>query len=305
MLDKLEAMAIFARVVEEESFSGAARKLGLSKSAVSKQITRLEDRLGARLLNRTTRRLSLTDAGSAFYRHCARIVEEGEAAEEAVTLLQEAPRGTLRIAAPMSFGHKHLGRAIGEFGDRYPDLRIDMDLSDQFVDLVADGYDVGIRITAMRDSSLIARKVATSRILVVASPAYLEAHGEPKTPEDLTAHKCLIYSNSTTPGVWNLTGPEGQTQIKVEPALIANNGDFLTAAAVEGRGIAMQPSFICGDDVNKGKLVPIMRDYSLTELNVYAVYPAREHLPAKVRLLIDHLVETFGGGDRPYWEPEI
>ncbi|MBT6118686.1 MAG: LysR family transcriptional regulator, partial [Rhodospirillaceae bacterium] len=193
-MDHLAGMAVFAKVVEARSFTAAAEQLGLSKSAVSKQISRLEDRLGIRLLNRTTRRLSLTEAGAAYYERCARIVAEAEAADLAITHLQSEPRGVLQVNAPMSFGIAHVAPAIPDFLERYPELRVDMTLNDRVVDLVDEGFDVAIRIGALADSSLIARRLAESRMVAVAAPGYLQRHGAPDRPEDLERHNCLSYS---------------------------------------------------------------------------------------------------------------
>ena len=197
LIGNLDGMTVFARVVEERSFSGAARKLGMSKSAVSKHVTKLEDNLGIRLLNRTTRRLSLTDAGSTFYQHCARVAEEIETAEHALTDLRGTPRGTLRISAPLTFGQMYLPQLVTEFMEKYPGLHVDIHLADHMVDLVAEGIDMALRITRLKDSSLIARKLADFRGHVVASPGYLAEHGEPKTPQDLLEHRtiCLLYTS--------------------------------------------------------------------------------------------------------------
>ena len=210
LIGNLDGMTVFARVVEERSFSGAARKLGMSKSAVSKHVTKLEDNLGIRLLNRTTRRLSLTDAGSTFYQHCARVVEEIETAEHALTDLRGTPRGTLRISAPLTFGQMYLPQLVTEFMEKYPGLHVDIHLADHMVDLVAEGIDMAIRITRLKDSSLIARKLADFTGHVVASPGYLEQYGEPKTPQELAEHRTISYTNVPSPNIWDFEGPEGQ-----------------------------------------------------------------------------------------------
>ncbi len=300
-MERLDAMAVFARVVEAESFSGAARALGLSKSAVSKQVSRLEDRLSLRLLNRTTRRLSLTEAGAAYYQGCQRVVAAAEAAEQAVTHLAGAPRGRLRVNAPMSFGQRHIGPALPEFMRRYPELAVDLTLNDRIVDLVEEGFDVGVRIAPLADSSLVARHLAPSRSLLSAAPAYLEARGVPRGPEELEDHACLIYSYQASGAAWRLTGPEGGRRLKVSGPLRANNGDALLAAALGGLGVALLPCFICGEDLRAGRLVRLLPGWEgAAPSAVSAVYPAARHLSPKVRVFVDFLAERFGG--TPYWD---
>ena len=304
IMEPLDAMAVFARVVEAESFSGAARALGLSKSAISKQISRLEDRLGLRLLNRTTRRLSLTEAGAAFYPGCQRVVAEAEAAEQAVTHLASAPRGRLRVNAPMSFGVRHIGPALPEFLRRYPELAVDLTLNDRVVDLVEEGFDVGLRIAPLADSSLIVRRLAPNRSVLLAAPIYLQARGTPHDLGDLEDHACLIYSYQAMGEAWRLTGPEGERRIKVSGPLRVNNGDAILAAAVGGLGIALLPCFICSEDLRAGRLVRVLPDWEATADNaVSAVYPAARHLSPKVRAFVDFLAERFGG--TPYWDEGI
>jgi DNA-binding transcriptional LysR family regulator len=293
-------LAIFAAVVEEKSFSAAAKQLGMSKSAVSKQVGKLEDRLGARLLNRTTRRLSLTEVGSTFYEHCARILEEADAAEAAVTLMHDRPRGTLRINAPVSFGILHLAPAICDFLEENQEITIDMTLDDRFVDLVEEGYDVAVRIGDLKDSSLIARNLAPCRFVVCATPAYLERHGTPTVPQDLTGHNCLIYTYRNEPE-WCFTDASGdRITVKLNGSFHANNGDALRAAALEGLGILGSPTFIIGDDLRNGRLVPILTEFTFRSATVNAVYPHRRHLSPKVRVFVDFVAQRFG--PEPYWD---
>jgi DNA-binding transcriptional LysR family regulator len=300
--DHLAAMAVFARVVEEESFTAAAGELGLSKSAVSKQVGRLEDRLGVRLLNRTTRRISLTEAGAAFYERCRRMVAEAEAAEDAVMHLASAPRGLLRINAPMSFGLQHVVPALPLFLDSYPELHVDLVLNDRYVDLVEEGFDMGVRIGRLADSSLIARRLASSRRLVVAAPRYLERQGWPRTPRDLRDHDCLIYAyQAERAGQWRFRGDDLPVHVEVAGRLRANNGDALREAAVAGLGIALMPTFIAGDDLRAGRLVHLLPGWREEgEGDVYAVYPASRNLSPKVRVFVDFLAGRFG--DPPYWD---
>lgn len=298
--DNLAAMAVFARVVEERSFTQAAGALGRSKSAVSKAVSQLEDRLGARLLNRTTRRLSLTEAGTAYYERAARILAEAAEADSAVSALQDEPRGTLRINAPMSFGQRHLAPAIGAFLERYPELRLDITLNDRIIDLVGEGYDVAVRIAALPDSSLIAAKLAPNRRLVCASPDYLARAGTPRHPQDLRRHNCFGYTYQATGNNWRFVGPEGPVTVRVTGTLSANNGEILKAAMRQGLGLGLVPSFSVTDELKSGELVAVLPDYSDTETSVYAVYPHSRHLSAKVRAFVDFLRDRFG--PEPYWD---
>lgn len=300
-LDHLTAMAVFARVVEEESFSRAAQGLGLSKSAVSKQVSRLEDRLGVRLLNRTTRRLSLSEAGMAFYERCRHVVAEAEAAEEAVGHLAAAPRGTLRVNVPMSFGQAHVAPALPEFLARYPELSIDLQLNDRTVDLVDEGYDMAIRIGQLPDSSLIARRLAPVRRMAFASSAYLNAHGRPRHPRELRDHDCLVYSYQSSGREWRFRGPEGEIRVTVAGRLEANNGDALLAAARGGAGVVMMPSFIASEALRAGQLEAILQDWCAADSGaIYAVFPASRNVLPKVRVFVEFLVEHFG--PEPYWD---
>lgn len=302
-MQQISAMAVFAAVVEARSFSGAAERLGLSKSAVSKQLSRLEDQLGARLLNRTTRRISVTEVGQVYYGHCARILAEAEAAEAAVSQLRSAPSGRLRINAPMSFGLAHLSPAITEFMSIYPDITVELDLNDRFIDVVDGGYDVVIRISRLRDSSLIARRLAIAHVVLAASPEYLERNGVPEVPADLKSHKCLRYNGGHSASQeWTFHDLDGRTQtIQVDGPLIASFGDLIRDAGVAGLGVIRQPTFIIGDAMRRGELVQIMPEYTLGQSpQIHAVYPHRRHLLPKVRAFVDHLAGTFG--DNPYWD---
>jgi DNA-binding transcriptional LysR family regulator len=288
-MDTLSAMVVFARVVEEESFSSAARRLGVSKATVSKEVARLEDHLGVRLLNRTTRRLSLTDVGQAFYERCARIVEEAEEAERAVTTWQSAPRGLLRVSAPVSFGRTWVAPHLPRFLAKYPDLKLELSLNDRFVDLIEEGFDVAIRIARLPDSSLIARRLSPSNRAIYAAPAYLKQHGTPAHPRDLTRHNCLTYSLQATGDAWRLDGPGGEVSVRVDGSFRANNGEALVEAACAGLGIVMCPDFLAGDSVASGKLVRILPEWSDHTASVYAVHPHVKHVPIKVRVFVDFL----------------
>ncbi len=299
--DHLGAMAVFARVVDAGSFSRAAEALGLSKSAVSKQVARLEDRLGARLLNRTTRKLSLTEAGAAFHAGCRQMLAEAEDAEAAVGHLAQAPRGTLHVNAPMTFGQQHVAPALPEFMARYPELDVNLQLNDRTVDLVAEGFDVAVRIGRLADSSLVARRLAPQNTAVVAAPEYLDRHGRPEHPQELDRHACLLYSYLASGPVWHFRGRDGPVRVPVAGRLEANNGDVLLAAAKGGAGIARLPTFICGDAVRAGELERLLPGWVDTaDAAVYAVYPASRQVSPKLRVFIDFLAARFGPA--PYWD---
>lgn len=299
-MDSLDEMAVFAGVAEAGGFTAAAAVLGISKSAVSKRVSRLEDRLGARLLNRTTRRLSLTEVGAAFHERCIRILAEVEEAELAVSNLQAKPRGTLRVNAPMSFGVLHVVPALAGFMSRYPELKVDLVLNDRVVDLIEEGFDVAVRIANLPDSSLVARRLASFRRVVCASPDYLRRHGTPVHPRDLRDHNCLNYTYLLTTGGWRFRGPSGPLTVSVSGTLEANNGDALCAAALSGIGVCMLPIFIVDKDLLAGRLQAVLRDFEETGLSIQAVFPHARHLSAKVRAFIDFLAQRFAHS--PYWD---
>ena len=300
-MENLADIAVFVRVVERGSFTLAADDLRLSRAVVSKYISRLEERLGARLLHRTTRRLSLTEAGAALFETSRGALERIDEAEAAVARFQSAPRGRLRVSAPMSFGILHLGPALAEFSRAHPAVTLDMRLDDRFVNLVEDGFDVAVRIGALADSTLVARKLATTRTVACASSAYLAEHGEPETPEDLASHDCLLYSYLSTANVWRFTAHDGrEIPVAVSGSYRINNGIVLADAAVAGHGILMAPSFYVGPQLRDGRLRRILEAYRLPELGIHAVYPQTTHVPPKVRVFVDFLVKRFG--KKPDWE---
>lgn len=299
-MDNLSEMAVFAKVVQHCGFTAAAAALGVSKSAVSKQVRRLEDRLGARLLNRTTRKLSLTEVGEVFYEHCARIVEQAQAAADEVGSLAATPRGRLRVNAPMTFGTMHLGPVFAEFLEGHREIEVDLVLDDRFIDLVAEGFDVALRIAALVDSSLIVRRLAPMRTVLCAAPGYLQRHGKPQQPEDLLAHNCFGYLYRDSGTDWNLTGAKGPISIPLRGNLRANNGEVLRDVALAGAGIVALPSFIVGDELRAGNLVELLSEYVPQTHAIYAVYPHRRHLMPKVRAFVDFLVNRFG--PEPYWD---
>jgi DNA-binding transcriptional LysR family regulator len=299
-MEDLQRMAVFARVVEEKSFSAAARRLGLSKSLVSKQVSQLERSVGARLLNRTTRALSLTEAGSVFYEHCARIVEELEEAKLAVGRLHSEPRGLLRLTVPVSFGRLHIATALPQFLARHPELKIDMATTDRFVDLADEGYDLAIRIVDHPAPSLVARKLAPVNRKLVATPDYFERHGVPQSPSDLEQHNCLTYTYFNPQDPWRLRGPEGDISVRATGNLRVNDDDALAASVLQGLGLALLPTFLIGRELQSGQLRAVMSEYIPLERHIYAVYLANRHVSAKVRAFIDFLLERFG--PEPYWD---
>jgi DNA-binding transcriptional LysR family regulator len=293
-MDKLTSLRAFVKVVETASFSEAGRRLRISRSAVSKYVAELEQDLGVQLLSRTTRRVTPTENGQAYYERAVPILADLEAADLAVTQLQAKPRGLLRVNAPMSFGTMQLGPAIAEFMQLYPDLQIQLALSDEHVDPVQDGLDVTLRIAELESSSLIARKLMPIDRIVCASPDYLHKHGTPKHPSDLRDHDCLTYGYLSTGNQWKLTGKDGDHWINPRWTLCANNAEVLCDAAVAGRGVAVLPVFIADAALKRGALQSVLADYSTPPLTLYAIYPPTRHLAVKVRLFIDYLVKRFG-----------
>lgn len=294
-MDALSGMAVFVAVVEQRSFTGAADRLRLSKAAVSKQIARLESSLGARLLNRTTRQLSLTDVGQVFYQRARAIVSNAEDAVEAVNRLQGEARGLLRVNAPMSFGTLHVAPLMAEFARMHPGITLEVDFDDRYVDLVDEGYDAAIRIGQLTDSRLVARRLVPARRLLLASPAYLEKHGMPRTIADLAEHSCLTYSLQRGGDAWPFQMPDGQIRhVPVSGRLRANNSPALRAAVRADLGITLLPIFAVHDDLVSGKVREIVLDGIPTPVIVHAVYPHNRLLSIKVRLLIDFLVSALG-----------
>jgi DNA-binding transcriptional LysR family regulator len=299
-MDKIEAMQAFARVVALGSYAEAARGLGLTRSAVSKAVMELERILGSRLLDRTTRKVSPTEAGRAYYDRCVDILASIEEAELQVSRLHDEPRGVLRINAPMSFGALYLGEAVAAFMSAYPDLKVELTLNDRFIDPIEEGVDVTVRIAVLADSSLIARRLAPAKRVLVAAPGYLARHGTPRVPEDLGVHRCLNYGHTTTLQRWRLTHDGEILNVPIASCLCSNNGDVLRTAAIAGHGIAKLPTFIVGADIGAGTLAVVMPDYPPTDLGIYALYAPNRYLAAKTRVLVDFLVARFG--DTPEWD---
>lgn len=300
-MENLADIEVFVRVVERGSFTLAAEDLNLSRAVVSKYLTRLEARLGARLLHRTTRRLSLTEAGATLFEASRGAIERIAEAEEAVAAFQAAPRGRLRVSAPMSFGILHLGPALADFARAHPSIVLDVRLDDRFVDLVAEGFDVAVRIGQLTDSSLVARRIAVTHGVVCASPAYLREHGEPRVPEDLANHNCLLYSYLSSRNVWRFTAKDGtETAVAVTGNTHVNNGIVLAEAAIAGRGVLALPNFYVAPMLRDGRLKRLLPDHTLPEFGIHAVYPQTTHVPPKVRAFIEFLARRFGR--KPDWE---
>ena len=292
-MDKLDGMRLFVKVVELGSFAAAAEALEVSRAMATTHIARLEERLGVRLLNRTTRRLSLTEAGSAYYERCAAVVAEIDTLEHSLQAMAEEPRGVVKITAPVSFGTSHLGPALGDYLDRYPHVRLDVSLSDRTVDLVEEGYDLAVRISRLADSTLVARRIASTHVLACAAPAYLARRGHPSQPRDLGEHDCLGYAYSGSGGLWEFAGPDGPAAVRVRTETRANSGDLLRVLAKHGHGIALLPEFLITEELAAGTLVEILPGYSAGELGIFALYPSRKFLSAKVRTLVDFLAQRF------------
>lgn len=299
-MDKLDAMRAFAKVVSLGSYAEAGRALGLTRSAISKAVMELEQTLGARLLDRTTRRVGPTEAGLAYYERCVDIIARVEETEMQVSHMHQEPRGVLKINAPASFGALYLGPAIADFMAIYADLKIELTLNDRFIDPIEEGVDVTIRIASLADSSLVARKLAPARRVLVASPDYIGQRGAPAGLDDLARHKCLVYGHTTLLQRWQLTDGDETVQVAVNSTLCSNNGDILRAAALAGHGIAALPTFLVGPDIREGRLSVVLPKHPPTALTIHALYTPNRYLAAKTRVLINFLVARFG--DRPSWD---
>ena len=294
----LNEMAIFAHVVEAGSFTGAAKNLGLPKSTVSRKITQLEERLGVRLIQRTTRSLRLTDTGTAYYNHCARILSEIEEANIAVTQMQSTPTGTLRITAPVLFGSTVLSGLVAEFMEQHPQISIDLVLSDQRLDLVQDGIDIAFRIGQLEDSSLIGRYLGDVRGMLCASPEYLRRNPAPSHPDQLPNHSLITASQWLQ---WHMTGPANQeVNFQVKPRLQVNDFASLYALTLAGAGISPLPMLIAAPAVRAGNLVPVLTDWPFDASPIHALYPSNRHLSAKVRSFVDFVIESIR--PNPPWE---
>lgn len=319
-MDRFQEMSIYRAVIDAGSFTQAADRLGLSKAVVSRSVSQLEARLGVRLINRTTRRLSVTEEGATFQARCIRLLAELDEAEAEITARSGQARGLLRVAAPLSFGVAHLAPLWGEFMARHPQVTLEVNLNDRVVDLVDEGFDLAIRIGQLSDSSLISRRLASTRLVLCASPRYLRRAGTPRMPQDLSGHAVLAYSLFSSGTLWTfrqtrpaLAHPSAsrsrrgrqqaaapaelnagaEVQVRISPRLLTNNGDTCVQAALGHAGIVLQPDFLVQRDLDEGRLVALLPRWEAGELGIHAVYPSREHVSPKVRLLIDELARRL------------
>ena len=292
-MDRFKEMQAFAAVADAGSFVRAAESLQVSKTAVSRLIGDLEARLGVRLLHRTTRRLSLTAEGELFHARCKALTADVEEAEAEVTARAGEAVGQLRLNVPVSFGLMHLAPLWPAFLQQHPKVTLDVTLADRIIDLVDEGYDLAVRIAQLPASSLVSRKIASTRLVLCASPDYLRRHGEPSHPADIARHTVFTYTLLATGDTWNFEGPDGPVEVKVTPRLRSNNGDTCCAAALQHQGIVLQPSFMVSHHLRAGALVEVLPQYRSLELGVYAVYASRRHVTPKVRVVIDFLVDAF------------
>jgi len=291
-MDRLHAITAFVRVVEAGSFAGASRRMELSVSVVSRHVADLENHLGARLLNRTTRRMSLTESGRAFFERAVQLLADLEEAEaEAGAGLE--PRGTLRLTVGTAFGVRYLAPALAAFRARHPRVRFDVELSDRLIDLVEEGFDLAVRIGPVRSQALIARRIGETSVVCCAAPAYLAHHAAPRVPADLARHACLTYAYAQS-DTWQFTDAAGAVHaVKVSGPVHSNNGGMLTALSIAGMGVQLEPDIVVADEVRAGRLVPLLPGYVAASLPIHALYPSRRHLSAKVRTFVDFLVARF------------
>jgi DNA-binding transcriptional LysR family regulator len=296
----LNLLVIYARVVEAGSFSEAARRLGTSRSVVSKAVAKLERSLDARLFNRTTRHLSLTEIGQVVAAHAGRVLEELDQLEQVVGSFNDEPRGTLRVSASVAFGTLHVAPALADFLTAHPELNMELTITDRLIDLAEEGYDMAIRVTAEPPLPLVARKLAPVRRKLCGTPAYFEKHGLPITPADLVLHNCLDYTRSGEQGLWRFNGPQGEIDVPVSGSLHVDDDEALSQAVLGGLGVALLPTFIIGKDLQAGQLRAVLSEYIPVERHVYAMYLPTRHLPAKVRAFIDFLIARIG--TEPYWD---
>jgi len=299
----LAEMVVFAKVVEAKSFSAAARNLGSSKSAVSKAVTKLEQALGAKLLQRTTRSLSLTEIGAAVYEHCARIVEESEEAELAVNRFSVEPSGNIKLSASVAFGQMHMAPAIADFLQQYPKVSAELVLTNRLVNLAEEGFDLAIRQTDTPAPNLVARTIAPQRYVVCASPGYLERAGVPKSPQDLAQHNCLFYAQQSSQDRWTFKGPDSPVTVRVQGNFQVNSNEAVREALLAGLGISLVQTFVVGEELKSGKLKPVLTQYEAQGgfgSNIYATWLPNRNLTPKVRAFVDFLVARFG--PRPEWD---
>lgn len=303
-MNRFENMETFIKVVEVGSMSGAADRLGIAKSAVSRRLKELEEHLGVELFHRTTRKMNLTDTGRAFYHRSVRITEDVLEAELATSQAHGELQGSLKIALPMSFGVMHIGPAINDFLQAHPQMKFELDFNDRQVDLIQEGFDLAIRVANLPDSSLIARRLTPIQHVLCASPEYLNKHGTPESPEDLQNHQCLAYRLLHDGKSWTFTDKNNQeSKIAITPRIMASDGYYLRDTAINDQGIVFLPTFIVYKEIENGTLLPLLKKYSSWQLDAYAVYPQTRHLSQRVRAFVDFLVKRFEG--IPYWDSHI
>jgi DNA-binding transcriptional LysR family regulator len=298
-VDLIGCMRTFAQVAEHRSFTVAAERLDISRGMVTRQVAQLEDHLGARLLNRTTRRVNLTEAGSAYFERCTQLLADLVEAEAVASSHVAEARGTLRVTCALAFGVRYVAPLVGDYMQQQPRLAVDLSFNDRTVDIVEEGYDLAIRIGALASSSLSARRLASTRMVVCAAPAYWQAHGKPSAPEDLAKHDALHYVYSSTSDEWRFTGPDGEARnVRIRHRLRANNGEALLRAAASGLGVVQLPAFLVHEAIATGELEPALDDFCQAELGIHAVYPARRLLAAKVRPFVDYLAASLAVAPR-------
>ncbi len=292
-MDKFQEMQAFATVVDHGSFVKAADALAMSKAAVSRYVGELEARLGVRLLHRTTRRLSMTEEGQVFHARCKELLSCLNEAEAEISSRNLSASGLVRVNAPVTFGILHLAPLWGEFMALHPKVTFEITLVDRVVDIVEEGYDLAVRIATLPSSTLISRRLSSARLVLCASPQYLEQHGTPQHPDELAKHTIIAYSYLSTKDEWQFVGPEGKISIQTRPCMHTNSGETCRAAALANQGVILQPTFLVGQDIVEGRLVELLPQYRGADFGIYAVYPTRKHVPTKVRVLIDFLIDCF------------
>jgi DNA-binding transcriptional LysR family regulator len=291
-------MEAFVRVVESGTFVAAAERLGLSTSSLSRLVAELEQHLGARLLNRTTRRLSLTESGQSYYERCVTLLADLAEAEALAGQSAAEPRGTIRLTCSFSMAEQRVAAAIATFAERHTQMKFELVVSDRIVDLVEEGFDLAVRVGSVGSDRLVARRLGAMRLVLCAAPAYLQRHGVPRAPDDLVRFNALTYAYASAPRVWRFADAAGnQHEVRVGGSLHSNSGDALRSAAIEGLGIVYEPGFLLGDALRFGKLVPLLPEYKGVGGEIWAVYPSRRHLSMKVRLFVDHLARLFAEAD--------
>ena len=298
-MDIFTTMKVYCSVVENDSLADAARKMNVSPSVVSKHLSALEDHLGVRLLNRTTRRISITEEGTAYYERCKQIITDVAEAEIEVSSAHTAPRGLLKITAPVTFAHRHLTPHLPKFLDMFPEVEVQVQVNDRVVDLVDEGIDLAIRISQLKDSSLIARRLAPNRRYIAATPEYLERNGTPKSIDDLKDHRLITWPPGNPLNDWHFLIDGVDRIIKVKGAIAVNEGDAILTTLLADGGLGMTQEFLAGPFVKEKKLVPLLEEIVREDNPIYAVYPSSRHLSPKVRAFVDFLVETYG--PKPYW----